>query len=70
MKDGRTKIKLSLLGVGVDKCGVCLSQFRDEDMAGLSSVCRHAFHEKCLGGWLLRRRNCPLCRVPLDVDVR
>ncbi|CAE6456662.1 unnamed protein product [Rhizoctonia solani] len=28
MKDGRVKLKLSLMGVGVDKCGICLTQFK------------------------------------------
>ncbi len=28
MKDGRVKLKLSLMGVSVDKCGICLTQFK------------------------------------------
>ncbi|KAG8741041.1 hypothetical protein FRC10_003425 [Ceratobasidium sp. 414] len=28
MKDGRVKLKLSLMGVSVDRCGVCLAQFK------------------------------------------
>ncbi|CCM04767.1 uncharacterized protein FIBRA_06957 [Fibroporia radiculosa] len=42
LKDGRVKIRLSLLGVTVDKCGICLSQFRAEDMAALGPVCQHS----------------------------
>ncbi|KAG5338752.1 hypothetical protein C0989_006274, partial [Termitomyces sp. Mn162] len=48
-KDGRVKLKLGLLDAAVDKCGICLTQFRSGDVAQLGSVCRHAFHEKCLG---------------------
>ena len=42
LKDGRVKLKLSLLGVGVDRCGVCLSQFRREERGALTPVCRHS----------------------------
>jgi len=69
-KDGRVKLKLSLLDVRVNECGICLSQFKDGDKAGLTSVCQHSFHEMCLARWLARHKTCPLCRVPLDVDVR
>jgi hypothetical protein len=69
-EDGRVKLKLTLLDVAVNKCGICLSQFKHGDMAALTSVCQHSFHEKCLGRWLARAETCPLCRVPLDADVR
>ncbi|KAG6887978.1 hypothetical protein C0995_011261 [Termitomyces sp. Mi166 len=64
-KDGRVKLKLGLLDAAVDKCGICLTQFRSGDAAQLGSACRHAFHEKCLGRWLVRSKTCPMCRVPL-----
>ncbi|KAF5310561.1 hypothetical protein D9619_007868 [Psilocybe cf. subviscida] len=51
--DGRIKVKIKLFDVSVDKCAVCLSQFRDHEMAVMTSVCQHAFHE----------------RVPLDTDM-
>ncbi|KAF9010126.1 hypothetical protein BDQ17DRAFT_1347587 [Cyathus striatus] len=66
--DGRVKLKLGLLGVAVDRCGICLSQFRGDDLAGLGSVCKHAFHQKCIKKWLDRNKTCPMCRVPLYVD--
>jgi hypothetical protein len=37
------KLKLSLLGVAVNNCGVCLSQFRNEEWAVLGPQCLHAF---------------------------
>jgi hypothetical protein len=43
MKDGRVKLKLSLLGVAVNNCGVCLSQFRNEEWAALGPRCQHSF---------------------------
>ncbi|KAF8875404.1 hypothetical protein CPB84DRAFT_1689642 [Gymnopilus junonius] len=70
LQDGRVKLKLTLLDVAVDKCGICLSQFRGADVAALASGCQHSFHESCLGRWLVRSKTCPLCRVPLDTDFR
>lgn len=40
-KDGRTKLKLMLLGVRVDKCGICLSQFKEGERAALGPTCQH-----------------------------
>lgn len=42
LKDGRVKLKLSLLGAAVDKCGICLSQFKEGELAVLGVGCRHA----------------------------
>ena len=42
-KDGRVKLKLTLLGVVVDKCGICLSQFKDEEPAALAPICQHSY---------------------------
>ncbi|KZT69741.1 hypothetical protein DAEQUDRAFT_726410 [Daedalea quercina L-15889] len=67
-KDGRVKLKLTLLGIVVDKCGICLSQFRDEELAVLAPVCQHSFHEKCLRRWLAMKRTCPICRVTLSLE--
>ncbi|KAI0312456.1 hypothetical protein OF83DRAFT_646714 [Amylostereum chailletii] len=65
-KDGRVKLKLSLLGVSVDRCGICLSQFKDSESASLLPKCQHAFHEKCISAWLRRgNRACPMCRESL-----
>lgn len=68
-KEGKVKVKLSLCGVAVDRCGICLSQFKEAQRAALTSLCQHAFHDRCLQSWLARSRTCPLCRVPLDIDL-
>ncbi|KAG7448595.1 uncharacterized protein BT62DRAFT_929682 [Guyanagaster necrorhizus] len=65
MKDGRVKLKLVLLERKVDRCGVCLAQFKEADRGALSSSCGHAFHEVCLRKWLMRSRTCPMCRETL-----
>ncbi|KAJ6514564.1 hypothetical protein DFH09DRAFT_941114 [Mycena vulgaris] len=68
-KDGRVKLKLALLGTSVDRCGICMTQFRKAERARLIDACRHAFHERCLARWVVRSCTCPLCRVVLDLDV-
>ena len=35
LQDGRVKLKLSLLGVMVERCYICLSQFKDTEWAVL-----------------------------------
>ncbi|KAG6841275.1 hypothetical protein C0991_000253 [Blastosporella zonata] len=67
-KDGRVKLKLGLFDAAVDKCGICLTQFRSGDAGQLGSACRHAFHEKCLGRWLIRSKTCPMCRLPFTLE--
>ncbi|OSX61355.1 hypothetical protein POSPLADRAFT_1058267 [Postia placenta MAD-698-R-SB12] len=45
LKDGRTKLKISLLGVVVEKCGICLSQFKEGETAALGPDCQHSKQE-------------------------
>ncbi|PCH39143.1 hypothetical protein WOLCODRAFT_158678 [Wolfiporia cocos MD-104 SS10] len=66
-KDGRVKLKLTLLGAVVDKCGICLSQFKDRDEAMLGPKCQHAYHDRCLRRWLAMNRTCPICREALSL---
>ncbi|KAI0646719.1 hypothetical protein C8Q79DRAFT_909263, partial [Trametes meyenii] len=68
LKDGRVKLKMSLLGVAIDRCGVCLSQFRQGEKGALTPVCRHSFHESCLHRWLRSAAVCPICRMALSMD--
>ncbi|KAF8578979.1 hypothetical protein K439DRAFT_1416674 [Ramaria rubella] len=65
LQDGRVKLKLSLFGVVVDRCHVCLSQFKDAEWAVLLP-CLHSYHSACLQSWLARSRTCPLCRISLN----
>ncbi|KAL0959804.1 hypothetical protein HGRIS_011485 [Hohenbuehelia grisea] len=63
-RDGKQKIKLSLLGVDVNKCAICMSQFREGELADMGASCQHAFHAVCLGQWRGNgKRTCPLCRA-------
>ncbi|TFK73389.1 hypothetical protein BDN72DRAFT_761830 [Pluteus cervinus] len=60
LRDGRVKLKISLCDVAVDKCGLCMKQFRQGEPAELNTICRHAFHQLCLKRHGLERQ-CPLC---------
>ncbi|KAJ6487801.1 hypothetical protein C8R45DRAFT_827304 [Mycena sanguinolenta] len=68
-KDGRVKLKLALLGIAVDRCGICMTQFKKAEHARLSERCKHAFHDRCLARWVVRSRTCPLCRIALDLEA-
>ncbi|KAG9309990.1 hypothetical protein JVU11DRAFT_10024 [Chiua virens] len=41
-KDGRVKLKMSLLGVAVEKCAICMTQFKADDAGILGATCQHA----------------------------
>ncbi|KAJ7064733.1 hypothetical protein C8F01DRAFT_1127961 [Mycena amicta] len=67
LKDGRVKLKLVLLGTTVDRCGICMCQFKKAQPARLSECCRHVYHAQCLGRWISKSRTCPLCRIALGI---
>ncbi|CDR88368.1 uncharacterized protein SPSC_04195 [Sporisorium scitamineum] len=62
-REGKIKQKLSCVGVRVDKCAICLAQFREAQRAVILP-CGHIFHEECAIGLLRRITTCPTCRVP------
>ncbi|KAF7318814.1 RING-type domain-containing protein [Mycena chlorophos] len=49
--------------ITVDRCGICLSQFRGAQAARASERCGHVYHSRCLGRWIVKSRTCPLCRI-------
>ena len=53
-----------------DDCAICFEPLT-KDSRRLAN-CDHAFHEKCLKGWVRsdkrgKSRTCPICRVEVDV---
>ena len=40
-KDGHVRVKLSLLGAPVNKCGICLAQFKSTELGALGKNCQH-----------------------------
>ncbi|KAF6767573.1 Zinc finger, RING-type [Kalmanozyma brasiliensis GHG001] len=62
-KEGKIKQKLSCVGVRVDKCAICMAQFKESQRAVLLP-CGHIFHEECAVRLLKRITTCPTCRAP------
>ncbi|XP_077234730.1 RING/U-box superfamily protein [Tasmannia lanceolata] len=48
------------------ECAVCLSEFCDDDVLRVLTVCSHVFHPECIDLWLGSHTNCPVCRRELD----
>ncbi|RSH85172.1 hypothetical protein EHS25_004979 [Saitozyma podzolica] len=63
---GKVKLKLSLLGVRVTKCPICLAQYRKEERAVILPECGHSAHEECSRKWFREDDRCFVCRVPLQ----
>ena len=67
-KEGKTKLKLSLLGVRVTKCPICITQFREDEMGVILPGCGHLGHEACVRRWFREDDRCFVCRVRLKVE--
>ncbi|ODN82796.1 hypothetical protein L202_01069 [Cryptococcus amylolentus CBS 6039] len=65
---GKVKLKLSLLGVRVAKCPICLSQFKGGDKGVLVPGCGHAGHESCVKRWFREDGRCFVCREVLKEE--
>nr|KIR83787.1 hypothetical protein I308_05872 [Cryptococcus tetragattii IND107] len=65
---GKVKLKLSLLGVRVSKCPICLSQFRGGEKGVLTPTCGHAAHQSCALRWFREDRRCFICREILKEE--
>lgn len=65
---GKVKLKLSVLGVRVSNCPICLTQFRGGDGAALLPLCGHVSHDSCARRWFLESDRCMVCRVQLQED--
>ncbi|RWR89499.1 RING-H2 finger protein ATL79-like protein [Cinnamomum micranthum f. kanehirae] len=48
---------------GEAECAICLSEFVDGEGVRVLPRCKHAFHGKCIEGWLASRLSCPTCRT-------
>jgi hypothetical protein len=64
-KEGKVKLKLTLLGVRVTKCPICLAQFREGEMGVLLPGCGHLGHEGCARRWFREDDRCFVCRERL-----
>lgn len=54
---------LSLGEPGEDDCSICLADLGDRTLPGIVILsCGHAYHERCIGDWSVKSRECPMCR--------
>ena len=55
--------------VSPKRCAICLDgivpQPSCEEEKERRLDCSHIFHRECIGEWLKRKHNCPLCRAPV-----
>ncbi|KAL7422718.1 hypothetical protein Q5752_002010 [Cryptotrichosporon argae] len=63
---GKVKLKLSLLGMRVGSCPICLAQYREREDAVVLPNCGHAAHARCAARWFRESGTCMVCRVPLE----
>jgi hypothetical protein len=45
----------------VHSCIICLEDLEDNVVS--INNCGHKFHDSCINEWLIRKRECPLCRA-------
>lgn len=43
-----------------DECCICMDDINSD---GISTICHHGFHRKCLKKWLKNDSRCPICRT-------
>lgn len=48
------------------ECPICLAEWSFEDVIKVPP-CGHAFHEECLGRWLVNDRTCAMCRRDVTI---
>ena len=50
-----------------DPCPICLEHFNLDDNY-ISLKCKHNFHSGCLGVWLEKKSNCPMCSDEVKLE--
>lgn len=43
-------------------CSICLCEFNENEIVS-TLRCNHFFHPECLNEWIVKKKNCPLCRT-------
>ena len=67
---GQVRVRLSVAGMRVDRCGICLEQFREGQLACILPcfhmcvlfMTDHSFHNHCTIELLRHAQQCPVCR--------
>lgn len=48
------------------ECSICLNDLCEGDSVRTLPGCSHTFHKSCIDLWLLRRADCPLCKLQVS----
>ncbi|KAJ2794060.1 hypothetical protein H4S07_006866 [Coemansia furcata] len=49
-----------------ESCSICLSNIKAGDPLVFLIPCHHAFHDECIGKWLMEKSTlCPLCKTDM-----
>lgn len=50
-------------------CAICQEICNiDDDESYYMLKCKHTFHKECIKRWFKIKKQCPICRVDIDVD--
>ena len=53
-----------------DTCPICILEFsEDENIICLPCNTGHIFHDHCIGEWVKRNNNCPLCKYEITKET-
>ena len=57
----------------INQCAICLCNIDPKPLTKEEGSrvldCTHIFHNECVGSWLKKKHNCPLCRAPVEVST-
>lgn len=62
--NNRTKIEGVANRESPEICVICLAEYEPEVTIG-KLRCGHEYHSGCIKQWLLRKKNCPMCKIIL-----
>lgn len=48
-------------------CSICYYNIKEEEQINLLP-CKHIFHCDCIKEWLLKEKNCPMCKQELQIQ--
>lgn len=51
-----------VVDVEQETCAICQSEYEDQESIG-KLQCGHEYHTDCIKQWLLRKKDCPMCRA-------
>ena len=46
------------------ECSICLEDLCSDGQERTALPCAHVFHSTCIGQWLQRSHECPVCQTP------